>query len=202
MTLDRSAQILLPDPLPTSDVELARLVETIVIPHADAAQAVAYEAYLADRRLAGLPDDYRPTIRPYSDAKAGSLVGWAKNLSSSEAGLTGLIVGGISKRINGAARELISGATVQDRSARGWQRVARGTSCRFCQMLAGRGAVYTQASSRFASHDNCGCMAVPAWDGKPVPVAAYTPSDRDIPESQKRQVKKWLADNAAMFEDP
>lgn len=39
----------------------------------------------------------------------------------------------------------------------GWRRVGGGSSCPFCLMLIGRGAVYSKESARFQSHDRCSC---------------------------------------------
>lgn len=44
-----------------------------------------------------------------------------------------------------------------------YQRVAGGKACRFCAMLAGRGAVYTAQSGGFEAHDSCGCTIEPVF---------------------------------------
>ena len=41
-----------------------------------------------------------------------------------------------------------------------WARETSGNACEFCEMLAGRGAVYASDTADFESHDNCHCMAV------------------------------------------
>lgn len=79
-----------------------------------------------------------------------------------------------------------------DPRATGWRRVTRG-GCKFCQMLAGRDAVYGAESVRFASHDHCRCQAVPAYGGKPVDVHQYTASKAKITEAERRQLKDYLA---------
>src|SRR5450756_974958 len=53
-----------------------------------------------------------------------------------------------------------SAPSVADRRARGWARAGTGR-CDFCAMLIGRGAVYTEATANFETHDHCGCVAVP-----------------------------------------
>lgn len=60
-------------------------------------------------------------------------------------------------------RDTILATTQADERARGWERVASGNACAFCQMLAGRGAVYGEASADFESHDGCGCTAEPVY---------------------------------------
>lgn len=74
------------------------------------------------------------------------------------------LAGGLQRVVTTGARETVRVSSVQDPGARGWQRVTSGGSCDFCTMLAGRGAVYSEASVAFESHDRCGCTAVPAFD--------------------------------------
>lgn len=62
-------------------------------------------------------------------------------------------------------RDTILATTAADSQAVGWERVASGNACAFCQMLAGRGAVYTEDSGDFASHDGCNCSAEPVYRG-------------------------------------
>lgn len=47
-------------------------------------------------------------------------------------------------------------------------------------MLAGRGAVYKEATVHFASHGDCNCAAVPSWDqnAPEVDVSLYKASQR------------------------
>lgn len=73
-----------------------------------------------------------------------------------------LIAGGLQRRIANAARQTVTGSSVADPQARGWMRVGDG-GCDFCRMLIGRGAVYTEASADFESHDHCNCGAAPDW---------------------------------------
>lgn len=74
-----------------------------------------------------------------------------------------LVNGGLQRIIANADRQTVMGSATQDRSARGWRRVGAGNTCSFCDMLLGRGAVYTEATADFISHDHCGCSAAPAW---------------------------------------
>jgi hypothetical protein len=73
-----------------------------------------------------------------------------------------LVAGGLQRRIANVSRLTITQSSVQDPAARGWQRVGAG-GCDFCSMLIGRGAVYTEASADFDSHDHCNCQAEPAF---------------------------------------
>lgn len=85
--------------------------------------------------------------------------------------------------------------------ARGWTRVTRPGSCRFCRALAARGGVYTERSVRFASHaPKCNCVSVPVWDksAPEVDVMAYVASRNTAgmtdqqKEQQRARVASWL----------
>lgn len=60
-------------------------------------------------------------------------------------------------------RQTILQTTALDDRAVGWRRVTGGKSCSFCSMLAGRGAVYSETSVGFHSHDGCSCSAEPVY---------------------------------------
>lgn len=64
--------------------------------------------------------------------------------------------------VNGG-RETIRQASLADPRARGWGRITSTKPCRFCSMLAGRGAVYSEATVDFQAHDGCHCHAEPAY---------------------------------------
>jgi hypothetical protein len=74
-----------------------------------------------------------------------------------------LLVGGTQKRIVSPARETVQQSAIEDPAARGWRRVVAPGECDFCQMLAGRGGVYTEKSARFETHDHCRCVPAPDW---------------------------------------
>jgi hypothetical protein len=72
------------------------------------------------------------------------------------------VAGGLQRIIANADRQTIQASSIADPGARGWAREGSG-NCDFCAMLIGRGAVYTEATADFDSHDHCGCIAVPAF---------------------------------------
>lgn len=73
------------------------------------------------------------------------------------------VSGGLQRIIFNADRETVMRSSVQDPRARGWQREGVG-ECDLCRLLLGRGAVYTEDSSQFETHDRCRCVGVPAFD--------------------------------------
>lgn len=103
-----------------------------------------------------------------------------------------LVSGGLQLRIANAARDTVRESAIEDPEARGWQRETSG-GCEFCEMLAGRGIVYDEASADFASHTNCNCIAVPAFEGREKPVKAYTPSPRNITDADRTRVREYIS---------
>lgn len=102
--------------------------------------------------------------------------------------------GGLQRIIFDADRATVARSSIADPRASGWQRTGSG-ECPFCEMLIARGAVYSEATANFSSHDHCKCVAVPAFGGQPVPVKAFTPSTRKITDADRARVREYLAAN-------
>ena len=69
------------------------------------------------------------------------------------------------RHVANGGRGTIINAAKRDKSAKGWARLTDSKPCSFCAMLASRGPVYkSEQTSRFRSHDGCGCSAVPVVD--------------------------------------
>lgn len=88
-------------------------------------------------------------------------------------------------------RDTIQRSSVADPRASGWHREVSPNACDFCQLLAGRGNVYREATASFAAHGNCNCTARPSWDANApeVPASAYKASERTSkmsPEQKRR----------------
>jgi hypothetical protein len=62
-------------------------------------------------------------------------------------------------------------------------------------MLEARGAIYTRSSVDFGAHDDCHCIAVPAFNGHPTPVKKYTPTSRDITDADRARTRDWISAN-------
>lgn len=74
------------------------------------------------------------------------------------------IDGATSRYVLEPARMTVAVSAEKDPASQGWERRARAEACDFCQMLAGRGAAYAhRGSAHFDAHDDCNCVAVPAW---------------------------------------
>jgi hypothetical protein len=109
----------------------------------------------AQRRFEAIPADIAET-------GTGALVGWAAAEANDDAAFKTLILGGSQRRVANFSRLTVTTASIADPGARGWMRVGAG-ECDFCRMLIGRGAVYSEATADFASHDHCQCQAEPEF---------------------------------------
>lgn len=76
---------------------------------------------------------------------------------------TDSMLGAAKRLILNGSRGTILDLTRRDRRSGRWQRVGDGATCDFCEMLIGRGAVYSEESADFQTHDHCGCSAEPLF---------------------------------------
>jgi hypothetical protein len=71
--------------------------------------------------------------------------------------------GAMTRHVLTGGRDTILASTREDREARGWSRITSGNACDFCEMLAGRDAVYSADTAEFEAHDHCACAAEPQF---------------------------------------
>ncbi|WP_156394513.1 VG15 protein [Rhodococcus sp. Leaf233] len=171
------------------------VVPALVDSYGDAAADVTaewYDEYRSDLNVSGR---FLADVRVL-DLGAYALAGWGAKLAERNFDTAlPLVSGGVVKRVMNASRETIMSNVDADPRARGWQRQTSPGSCAFCQMLAGRGDVYTALTADFASHDNCKCVCAPAFNGLPAPVRAFTPSARTTNDADRERAKDWMAEN-------
>ena len=158
--------------------------------HQGAAVAITQQNYENERDARGIKAPLRPTVTP-PEAGAPGMIGWALTANTEE-GVRTLLRRGMTNRMWSASRHTVAHLSGQDPASRGWQRVARGTGCLFCRMLASRGAVYTTATVKFSAHDDCSCTAVSAWTGHEVPVVPYVASLRGASKADRKRVRDWM----------
>lgn len=137
---------------------LPALIET----YGMAAAALAADWYDEARIKAGVGGSFRAFPIELPNNGAPQLAGWALTEAKTLDTAQTLVAGGLQRRIANAARYTVARSSIADPKARGWMRVGTGR-CDFCRMLLGRGAVYTEMSAQFKSHDHCGCSAAPAF---------------------------------------
>ena len=146
-----------------ADEALHDLLPAIVREYGAAGGAMAAEWYDQQREKVDAKGRFFAAPIPADDRGAHALVGWATATATDDATLKALILGGTQRRLADHVRLTVASNSIDDRAAKGWRRVGDGNSCEFCSMLLGRGAVYTEASADFSSHDHCGCGAEPDW---------------------------------------
>lgn len=178
----------------SAEVALRDLLPAIVRQYGALGATLAAEWYDEQRDKAGVKGRFTGVPVDADDRGSQALVGWALTESTDDASLKTLILGGVQRRIADHLRYTVAGSAVADPQARGWQRVGNGgCTSGFCDMLIGRGAVYTEATADFASHDHCQCSAVPAWSGRPIPVKPYTPSTREASDADRARTREYIA---------
>jgi hypothetical protein len=159
------------------------------------AASIAADLYDLERETVGARGMFAALVPDVGDGGANELVGWATSTAKSPESLVELLQGGMDRRMWSAARSVYMTSSTNDPAAEGWQRETDGNACGFCVMLASRGAVYSESSADFASHDHCGCTAVVAWRGLEVPVKPYEPSKRSISDADRARAREWIAAN-------
>jgi len=133
-----------------------------------AAAALGADWYDDLREEADAPGRFKADpSEPVGPARWESLVRWGVSplyapTPAPEDALT-LISGGLQRTVANGHRLTVVENSVKDPRAKGWARYGSGSSCSFCRMLLSRGAVYTEATSGFESHDHCNCYAAPSW---------------------------------------
>ena len=176
------------------------LLPELVAAYHGAAAAAAADFYDDVRESAGARGAFTAILMDPPDLGTDALVKWALATAENGESFQSLIAGGVTKRISNGARNVVTFNSIQDPSARGWMRTGAG-NCDFCAMLISRGAVYSEATVDFASHDWCNCGAAPAFDPSQIKAvkSEFVPSARRkadaTREKDRARVQAWIADN-------
>lgn len=164
-----------------------------------ASASAAADWYDGLRETAAVPGRFLAIVPQLDDLGADALASWAAQPLQEQVPDVETaryrIDGGLQKRLVNAANLTVTTSAEQDPQARGYMRRTRPNACKFCVMVASRGAVYTKASATFACHEHCYCEAVPAWGGQPLPVGPFKPSARPQTAADRARVRKWIKDN-------
>lgn len=116
----------------------------LVGPYINAAGELTATWY-EDLRERALPGTfYAAAAGTLNPAKVDGLVRWsvAPLFTETESTVLSRLGGGVQRMIAGAGRDTIDLNARQDVASVSWAREARPDACKFCKMLAGRGAVY------------------------------------------------------------
>lgn len=144
----------------SAEVALRDLLPAIIREYGALGATVAAEWYDSLREKAGAAGRFAAVPIEANDRGAQALVGWALTTATDDAGLKGLILGGVQRRIADHGRLTVTSSSAIDPHARGWVRVGHG-ECDWCQQYLD-GEVRTVAYD-FPAHDNCRCEATPTW---------------------------------------
>lgn len=145
---------------------LPRLIDT----YGSSAATIAADWYDDLRESLGVGGRFAAIPADIEDSGAHALIGWALDEATDDGSLVALLEGGLQRRVVNFGRFTVTESSYADSRADGWMRLGQGANCPFCNVLISRGAVYSESSVTFASHDHCNCIAVPAFTGKPRPV--------------------------------
>lgn len=169
--------------------------------YGEAAAALAADWYEDLRDSKGVGGSFAAIPADIADTGAHALIGWAIDKASSDGSLLALLEGGLQRRVVNFGRFTIMQSSIADPRADGWQRLGQGDNCPFCDLLISRGAVYSERTVDFGAHDECNCVAVPAFRGEPREVEPYKPSFRydDSPSgaakraADQARAHEWIA---------
>jgi hypothetical protein len=182
----------------SAEVALRDLLPAIVSEYGAAGAAMAAEWYDQQREKVDAKGRFVALPVAADDRGSQALIGWALAEAKDDTSLATLIAGGVQRRIADHARYTVANNAVEDKAARGWQRVGAG-ECAFCRAMIAKGAVYTESSVKFGSHDHCNCSVAPAWGGEPAPVDPYKPSLRfrsdEARAAHNKRTREWIAEN-------
>lgn len=170
--------------------------------YGSAAAALAADWYDDLRVEAGAAGRFLAEPHPLPDlGRYEALVGWAldplyQSAPDRDAAFV-LLEGGMQRTVADQHRLTVVESTQRDPRAKGWRRIGVGANCRLCNKLIARGAVYTDETVTFRTHDHCNCAASPTWDDNVVKVStdAYRASKRRQSDADRARLKAWLAED-------
>lgn len=183
---------------------LRDLLPGLIDRYGSAATTVAADWYDDLRESLGVGGRFVAIPADIEDTGTQALIGWALDTATDDGSLVALLEGGLQRRVVNFGRFTITDSSYADPRADGWMRLGVGANCPFCNVLISRGAVYSESSVTFASHDHCNCIAVPAFSGKPRPVRLdaegkrldkSTRTDRTNEaqrEASNRRLREWV----------
>lgn len=191
---------------PEKPVDAALDAVRVVVPaYYDAAGSLAL-AWYDERRAEARPRTaYSPQIigDPTTDWIDREVAAYAKSLDLSLESEAQKLLDEVNrlaeKEVARGFLNSITGNTHIDRDAVGWSRIARPGACKFCLMIASRGAVFREDTATFAAHRSCHCAAQPEFrggaHGPEASVEQYVASSKRRTPQQQAQLRGYLNTN-------
>jgi len=183
--------------------DLLDAVPTMIGYYCDGSSALAVDYYDDERESAAARKRFmaEPIVVDRGE-KIGRMVAWASEPlfapEPDKAEVALRLVPQVQKEIARPFRDTITTNSRRDPSSVGWRRVTSGTGCKFCRMLADKGAIFKEATARFAAHGHCHCSAAPVFDGHAGPeadVMQYVASQRRRSEKDRARLREYLNAN-------
>lgn len=177
-------------------------VPALIAYYSDGTSALAADFYEEERELARVGSRFavRPIVEERT-AEQRAAVAWAAAPlfdESLDVSVESRLAGVVQIETARPFRDTITVNARLDPDAAGWRRIANPGACKFCVMLAGRGAVYKRPSVQFASHENCHCSAQPVWSTDDTLEAnsfQYMASLRQRTPAQRAKLRDYLQAN-------
>lgn len=178
-------------------------VPELIAYYSDGSSALAADYYDDERERASARRRFtaEPIILDRNE-KIGRMVAWASEplfAPEPDKAATALrLLPEVQKEIAHPFRDTVTGNRRRDPSATGWRRISSGSGCKLCRMLADRGAVYKEATARFAAHASCHCSAAPVFNGQDGPEAdamQYVASQKRRSEKDRARLREYLDAN-------
>lgn len=179
----------------------------IVADYADGTAALALDWYDEIRADAKPDTAFEPTpIRRVTDADVRAMVAettvalrtaTTEDLAEATETSLRLLEGGLQKKVMTGFWDTMTVNATRDPNAGGWRRYTRPNACKFCQMIAGRGAVFSRNTATFAAHDSCHCLAAPSFDPNAPKASAvqYLAINPDRGPEQRAELRAYLNEN-------
>lgn len=166
------------DPIAARDALLETVPDLIDV-YADAAAQLGGDYYANLREDSGASSDFTPTyVTPDDDAVLASARWAAGGLFDPTRSLDGAVGEVLDRHIKAGARDTVMQSSIDDPLHVRYARIPTGSvTCKFCAMLASRGAVYAsdQSAGKFKRwHGHCDCQVHPVFPGEELP-AGYDP---------------------------
>lgn len=188
---------------PQRPVEAALDAVSLVVPaFYDAAGSLAVSWYDEIRAEARPTTVYTPTIigDPATDWIEREVAKFARQMEGDLETLSRQMVDEAARLAEKEAargfRDTVTGNTRMDEDAIGWSRVARPGACKFCVMVASRGAVFRRETADFAAHKSCNCASRPEFrngeHGPEASVEQYLAVQSTRTPAQREQLRKYL----------
>lgn len=181
---------------------LLEAVPALIAYYSEGSSALAADFYEEERDLARVRSRFsvQPIIQERT-AEQRAAVAWAAVPLFDEAldvTVESRLAGVVQIETARPFRDTITKNARLDPDAAGWRRIANPAACKFCVMLASRGAVYKRPTVRFASHENCFCSAQPVWSTDDTVEASdfqYMASARKRTPAQRAKLRDYLNGN-------